>query len=82
VDAAERRWVHWIEGRIDSEEFELPILTQVDWLIVLLYFFCVLAIGFSLRANIKTSKDFFEAGRSLPAWICAVAFVAASLGSQ
>jgi SSS family solute:Na+ symporter len=60
----------------------LPILSQVDWLIILLYFFCVLAIGFSVRSNIKTGKDFFEAGRSLPGWICAVAFIAASLGSQ
>ena len=32
----------------------------------LLYLFSVLAIGFLLRANIKTSKDFFQAGRALP----------------
>ncbi|HEV2486319.1 MAG TPA: Na+/galactose cotransporter [Terracidiphilus sp.] len=60
----------------------MPILTSVDWLIILLYFVCVLVIGFSLRSNIKTSKDFLQAGRSLPAWICALALLAASLGSQ
>jgi hypothetical protein len=60
----------------------LPNLNSTDWLIVLLYLFSVLAIGFSLRSNIKTSKDFLQAGRSMPAWICALAFIAASLGSQ
>jgi solute:Na+ symporter, SSS family len=60
----------------------LPNIAAVDWLIILLYFFCVLAIGLSLRANVKTSKDFLQAGRVLPEWVCAVAFIAASLGSQ
>ena len=60
----------------------MPNLNSTDWLIVLLYLFSVLAIGFSLRSNIKTSKDFLQAGRSMPAWICALAFIAASLGSQ
>lgn len=74
-------YIGWRDATI-PEEFELPILAQVDWLIVLLYFFCVIAIGFSLRSNIKTGKDFIEAGRTLPGWICAVAFAAAGLGSQ
>jgi len=57
-------------------------LAPTDWLIVLLSLFCILAIGFSVRSSIKTAKDFFQAGRVLPTWICAVAFVAATLGSQ
>jgi SSS family solute:Na+ symporter len=60
----------------------LPNLTSTDWLTILLYLFCVLAIGFSYRASIKTSSDFLQAGRTLPTWICAVALIAASLGSQ
>ncbi len=60
----------------------LPTLAQADWLIVLLYLFSVVAIGFSLRANIKTGKDFLQAGRALPTWVCALAFLAASLGTQ
>ena len=56
-------------------------LAPIDWLIVLLYLFCVIAIGFSVRASIKTTKDFFQAGRVFPTWICTVAFIAASLGS-
>lgn len=64
------------------KEPQLPTLAQADWLIILIYLLCVLAIGFSLRANIKTGKDFLQAGRSLPAWICALAFIAAGLGLQ
>jgi SSS family solute:Na+ symporter len=57
-------------------------LTSVDWLIMLLYFFFVLGIGFALRRYMKTSKDFFQAGRALPAWICGLAFISANLGAQ
>jgi hypothetical protein len=37
-------------------------LTSVDWLIMLLYFFFVLGIGFALERYMKTSKDFFQVG--------------------
>ena len=57
-------------------------LTRVDWLIMLLYFFFVLGIGFALKRYMKTSKDFFQAGRALPAWICGLAFISANLGAQ
>jgi SSS family solute:Na+ symporter len=58
----------------------LPNLNPTDWLIFLFYLFCVLAVGFSLRLNIKTSKDYFQAGRALPLGVCAMAFIAASFG--
>jgi solute:Na+ symporter, SSS family len=57
-------------------------LTFVDWLIMLLYFVFVLGIGFALKRYMKTSKDFFQAGRTLPAWICGLAFISANLGAQ
>ncbi|MGD0097963.1 MAG: sodium:solute symporter family protein [Terracidiphilus sp.] len=57
-------------------------LTRVDWLIMLLYFVFVLGIGFALKRSMKTSKDFFQAGRALPAWICGLAFISANLGAQ
>ena len=60
----------------------MPNLAPTDWLIVLLALVCALVIGVLLRSNVKTSKDFLQAGRRLPAWICAVAFIAAGLGSQ
>ena len=57
-------------------------LTYIDWLIMLLYFVFVLGIGFALKRFMKTSKDFFLAGRALPAWICGLAFISANLGAQ
>ena len=57
-------------------------LTTIDWLIMLLYFAFVLGIGFALKRFMKTSKDYLQAGRSLPAWICGLAFISANLGAQ
>ncbi|MDR3750552.1 MAG: Na+/galactose cotransporter, partial [Terracidiphilus sp.] len=57
----------------------MPNLTHVDWLIVLLYCFFVLGIGYALRLYMKTGKDFFQAGRALPAWLCGLAFIGVSL---
>jgi len=57
-------------------------LTAIDWTIMLLYFVFVLGIGVALRRFMKTSTDFFLAGRSIPAWICGLAFISANLGAQ
>ena len=57
-------------------------LTIVDWLIMLVYFAFVIGIGVALRRQVKTSKDYFLAGRSIPAWICGLAFISANLGAQ
>ena len=59
----------------------MPILTHVDWLIILLYCGFVLGIGYALRPYMKTSKDFFQAGRALPAWLCGLAFIGVSLSA-
>jgi actin-like ATPase involved in cell morphogenesis len=66
----------------DSHLFGHTQLTAIDWLIMLLYFAFVLGIGFALKRYMKTSKDFFQAGRALPAWICGLAFMSANLGAQ
>ncbi len=57
-------------------------LTIIDWLIMLVYFAFVLGIGFALKRYMRTSNDFFLAGRSIPAWICGLAFISANLGAQ
>src|SRR5271156_5225766 len=49
---------------------------------MLLYFAFVLGIGFALKRFMRTSKDYLQAGRSLPAWICGLAFISANLGAQ
>ncbi|SNS44124.1 solute:Na+ symporter, SSS family [Granulicella rosea] len=57
-------------------------LTYIDWLIMLVYFIFVLGIGFALKRYMRTSNDFFLAGRSIPAWVCGLAFISANLGAQ
>jgi SSS family solute:Na+ symporter len=53
----------------------------IDYVIVGIYFAVVLGIGFIARLTIKTDLDFFLSGRSLPAWITGLAFIAANLGA-
>jgi SSS family solute:Na+ symporter len=57
-------------------------LTVIDALVIFIYFAFVLGVGFVLKRYTKTSKDFFQAGRSMPAWICGLAFISANLGAQ
>ena len=49
---------------------------------MLVYFTFVLGIGFALKRYMRTSNDFFLAGRSIPAWVCGLAFISANLGAQ
>ena len=49
---------------------------------MLVYFVFVLGIGFALKRYMRTSNDFFLAGRSIPAWVCGLAFISANLGAQ
>ena len=53
----------------------------IDYVILAIYFVVVLGIGFVARLSIKTDLDFFLSGRSLPAWITGLAFIAANLGA-
>ncbi len=57
-------------------------LTAIDWVIMLVYLVFVLGIGVALKRYVKNSTDFFLAGRSLPAWVCGLAFLSANLGAQ
>ena len=57
-------------------------LTYVDWVIMAVYLAFVLGIGFWLRRSVRTSTDFFLSGRSIPAWVCGLAFISANLGAQ
>ncbi|MDR3745483.1 MAG: sodium:solute symporter family protein [Acidobacteriaceae bacterium] len=49
---------------------------------MLVYFTFVLGIGFALKRYMKTSTDFFLAGRAIPAWVCGLAFISTNLGAQ
>jgi solute:Na+ symporter, SSS family len=55
--------------------------SALDYAILAIYFLVVLGIGVVARLSIKTDLDFFLSGRSLPAWITGLAFIAANLGA-
>ena len=55
--------------------------SALDYAILAVYFLVVLGIGAVARLSIKTDLDFFLSGRSLPAWITGLAFIAANLGA-
>jgi SSS family solute:Na+ symporter len=57
-------------------------LSPIDWLLMFVYFGFVLGVGFALKRYTRTSTDFFLAGRSIPAWVCGLAFLSANLGAQ
>jgi SSS family solute:Na+ symporter len=57
-------------------------LGTVDYIVLIVYFVFVLGIGIILKRFTKSSSDFLAAGRSLPAWICGLAFISANLGAQ
>src|SRR5262245_64745827 len=57
-------------------------LAWVDWLLMLIYFASVVGIGVALKRYTRTSADFFQAGRAMPAWVCGLAFISANLGAQ
>jgi len=52
-----------------------------DYLIIASYFALVLYVGVRLKDKIHGSEDFFLSGRSLPAWITGISYMAANLGS-
>ena len=53
----------------------------IDYSIMLIYVAFVVGIGFALKRYMRTSADFFLSGRSIPAWVCGLAFLSANLGA-
>ena len=60
----------------------MPTFAAADWLIVLIYCFFALTAGFSLRPVVTGSRQYLQAGRALPGWLCGLAMVGAGLGSE
>ncbi len=56
-------------------------LNWLDLLIIGAYFLLIVLIGLWLRGDTQTSAQFFHAGRSLPAIVTGIAFVAANCGA-
>ena len=64
------------------EGTSVPNLAATDSLILLIYAFFVLAAGFSLKPAMTGSREFMQAGRAIPGWLCGLAMLGAGLGSQ
>jgi solute:Na+ symporter, SSS family len=63
---------------------QLQVSVDTSWLdyfIIGVYFVFVLGIGAVLRNRMRTSEDYFLAGRSLPSWVTGLAFLGANLGA-
>jgi len=69
-------------GTIRMEGTFVPNLAATDSLILLIYAFFMLAAGFSLKPSMTGSREFMQAGRSLPGWLCGMAMLGAGLGAQ
>ena len=63
-----------------ADSGRLPV-NGLDYFILAIYFLVVVGIGVMARRAITTSEDFLLSGRSLPAWITGLAFMAANLGA-
>jgi SSS family solute:Na+ symporter len=57
-------------------------LQFVDYVLLVTYFLFVIGIGVVIRRSVSGSRDFFESGRALPSWVCALGFIGANLGAQ
>lgn len=57
-------------------------LYLADYLIIIVYFLFVIAVGFVIKKRIKSSNDFLNSNRSIPLWITSLAFISANLGAQ
>jgi SSS family solute:Na+ symporter len=73
--------VHAANGAVSTNAAHINLGT-VDYWILAIYFVFVIGIGVVLKRFTKSSEDFFSSGRSLPAWICGLAFISANLGAQ
>ena len=69
-------------GAISTEGMAKPDLHFIDWSIMAIYLAFVLGIGFALKKYMNSAEDFFLSGRSIPGWVCGLAFISANLGAQ
>jgi len=69
-------------GAISTDGMAKPDLHLIDWTIMGIYLAFVLGIGFALKKYMNSAEDFFLSGRSIPGWVCGLAFISANLGAQ
>jgi solute:Na+ symporter, SSS family len=55
-------------------------LGGIDYCVIIAYLLGTLALGFAIGRRLKTGRDFFLAGRSLPWWAVGMSLVATDIG--
>ncbi|MBI5821918.1 MAG: sodium:solute symporter family protein [Verrucomicrobia bacterium] len=56
-------------------------LGVIDYVVMAIYVFAILGIGWTLARFMKTSSDFLTSARSIPTWVTGLAFISANLGA-
>ncbi|MEJ7596243.1 MAG: sodium/solute symporter, partial [Planctomycetaceae bacterium] len=56
------------------------LLTLPDYIVIVIYLICTMAIGVVIGMRMKTGQDFFLAGRQLPWWAVGMSLVATDIG--
>lgn len=56
-------------------------LGTIDYVVMAIYVFAILGIGWTLARFMKTSSDFLTSARSIPTWVTGLAFISANLGA-
>ena len=69
-------------GAVSVEGIPRPDLNFIDYSILGIYLAFVIGIGFALKKYMNSAEDFFLSGRSIPGWVCGLAFISANLGAQ
>ncbi|HIL70543.1 MAG TPA: sodium transporter, partial [Verrucomicrobia bacterium] len=60
---------------------DAAVLTGIDQIIVIFYLVAVLVMGLVFSRYVKTSGDFFLAGKSLPFWAIGMSIVVSDIGA-
>lgn len=60
---------------------ELQALQGIDYAIMLVYMLFTLGLGVYIGRNLRSGKDFFLAGRSLPWWAIGMSLVVSDIGA-
>ena len=60
---------------------ELTVLSGIDYVLIILYLLFTVGLGMYIGRKIKTGKDYFLAGRSLPWWAVGMSMVVSDIGA-
>ena len=59
----------------------MTVLSGIDYFVIILYLVFTVGLGMYIGRKIKTGKDYFLAGRSLPWWAVGMSMVVSDIGA-